>query len=89
MRKVHTKIVQGAHPETDVHKQTVGYQLTTESETGLYLVTVASRGFVYCDLAFERTLELKQDNCPVWGLEVTVWAAGYFAIEEMVLGKVE
>ena len=83
--QVHPKLGQGAHPETTVNKQAFGNKLTAESQPCLQL----GRCFVYCNLPFERALELQQDNRPVKGLEVTIWTAGYFAIERVVLGKIE
>ena len=55
----------------------------------MHLVAVKCWYLVYRNLAFERAFELQQDNGPVKGLEVTVWAAGYFVIERVVLGQIE
>ena len=87
--KVHSKLPYFAHPEICIHKQTFGYTLSAKSETGLYLVAVLQGDLVYYDLAFVWALELKQDNCFVSGFEVTIRAACHFAIEEMVLCKIE
>ena len=89
MCQVHPKLGQGAHPETTVNKQTFGDKLTAESQPCLYLVAVECRYLVSHNLASERALELQQDNGPVKSLEVTVWTAGYFAIERVILGQVE
>ena len=55
----------------------------------LHLVAVECWDPVDRNLAFERTLELQQDNGAVKSLEVTVWAASYFAIERVVLSQIE
>ena len=87
--QVHPKLGQGAHLETTVNKQTFGDKPTAESKPCLYLVAVECRYLVYHNLAFEWALELQQDNGPIKCFEVTVWAAGYFAIERVVLSKIE
>ena len=87
--QVHPKLRQRAHPETSVNKQAFGDKLTAESQPCLHLIAIEGRYIVYRNLAFEGALELQQDNGPVKGLEVTVWTAGYFTIERMVLGKIE
>ena len=70
--QVHTKLGQGAHPETTINKQTFGDKLAAESQPCLHLVAVEGRDLVYHNLAFERALELQQDNGSVKSLEVTV-----------------
>ena len=87
--QVHSKLGQRAHPETTVNKQAFGDKLAAECQPCLHLVAVEGRCLVYRNLAFERALELQQDNGTVKRLEVTVWTAGYFAIERVVLGKIE
>ena len=89
MGQVHPKLGQGAHPETTVNKQAFGDKLTAESQPCLHLVAVECRCLVCRNLAFERALELQQDNGSVKSLEVTVWAASYFAVERMILCKIE
>ena len=89
MCQVHSKLGQGAHPETTVNKQALGDKLTAESQSCLHLVAVECWDLVDHNLAFERTLELQQDNGAVKSLEITVWAAGYFAIKRVVLGQIE
>ena len=89
MCQVHSKLGQRAHPETSVNKQTFSNKLTAESQPCLYLIAVEDRCFVYRNLPFKRALELQQNNRPVKGLEVTIWTAGYFAIERVILGKIE
>ena len=87
--QVHPNLGQGAHPETTVNEQAFGDKLTAESQPCWHLVAVEGRYLVYHNLAFERALELQQDNGTVKSLEVTVWTAGYFAIEGVTLGKIE
>ena len=87
--QVQPRLGQGAHPETTVNKQAFGDKLTAESQTCLDLVTVERWDLVDRNLAFERALELQQDNGAVKCLEVAVWTAGYFAIKRVALGKVE
>ena len=86
---VHPEMGQGAHPETTVNKQAFGDVLAAESQPCLHLIAVEGGDLVYHNLACEGALELQQDNGAVKRLEVTVWTAGYFAIEWVILGKVE
>ena len=87
--QVHPKLGQRAHPEVTVDKQPFGNKLSAESQPCLHLVTVHGWDLVHHNLACEGTLELQQDNGAVKSFEVTVWAAGYFAIERVVLSKIE
>ena len=87
--QVHPEMRQGAHTKVTVHKQTLGDMITAKGQACLDMITVESRDLVHHNLACEWALELQQDNGAVKRLEVTVRTAGYFAIERMILGKVE
>ena len=89
MCKVHSKMRQGAHPETTINEQAFCNKLAAESQPCLHLVAVEGWYLVHHNLSLERALELQQDNGPVQGLEVTVWTAGQFAIEGMTRDKIE
>ena len=87
--KVYPKLSYFAHPEICINKQAFGYTLSAKSETGLYLIAALQEDLVHNDLAFVRAHDLKQDNCLVSGFKVTIRVAGHFAIEGVILRKVE
>ena len=87
--QVHPKLGQTAHPEATVNKEPFGDKLSAESQPCLHLVAVQSWDLVNRNLARERTLDLQQGQRLVKGLEVTVGAACYLAVERVSLGEIE
>ena len=83
------KLGQRAHPEATVDKEPFSDKLSAESQPCLHLVAVQGGDLVHRNLALERALDLQQDQGLVKGLEVTVGAACYFAVERVSLGKIE
>ena len=87
--QVHPKLRQSAHPEATVGEQPFGDKISAEGQPCLHLVAVQGWDLVHRNLACEGALDLRQDQRVVKGLEVTVGAASYFAVERVSLGKIE
>ena len=85
----HPKLGQRAHPKATVDEEPFGNKISAEGQPCLHLVAVQSGDLVHRNLAREGALDLQQDQGLVQGLEVTIGAASYFAVERVSLGKIE